>query len=70
MSQMSLDAHTLQSLRDSLHGTLICPGDQEYEAARKVWNGMIDRKPTLIVQCADAADVITAIHFACARSRS
>ena len=64
MSQMSLDSHTLRKLGDSLHGTLICPGDQEYEATRRVWNGMIDRKPTLIVQCADAADVITAIHFA------
>jgi FAD/FMN-containing dehydrogenase len=40
------------------------PGDGGYEAARAVYNGMIDRHPRLIARCVDAADVITAVEFA------
>jgi FAD/FMN-containing dehydrogenase len=64
MSQTARDPHTLRSLKESVHGTLICPGDEEYHSARRIWNGRIDRRPDLIVRCADTADVITAIHFA------
>jgi FAD/FMN-containing dehydrogenase len=64
MSQTAIDPHTLRSLRESVHGTVICPGDEEYHSARSVWNGMIDKHPALIVRCADAADVITAVQFA------
>ena len=64
MSQIGINPHALRGLGESVHGTLICPSDEDYHNARKVWNGMIDRQPTLIVRCADAADVITAIQFA------
>ena len=64
MSQTAIDPATLRALRESLHGTLFCPGDEEYHSARRIWNGMIDKHPALIVRCADAADVTTAIHFA------
>lgn len=64
MSQTGIAPEILRGLRESLHGTLICPGDEDYEAARRVWNGMIDRQPTLIVRCADAADVIKAVQCA------
>jgi FAD/FMN-containing dehydrogenase len=64
MSQTARDPRALLGLRESVHGTLICPGDEEYHRARRIWNGMIDRQPALIVRCADAADVITAINFA------
>ncbi|HEX6110594.1 MAG TPA: FAD-binding oxidoreductase [Ktedonobacteraceae bacterium] len=55
-----LDASTLKG---SLRGELIQPGDAGYDAARKVYNGMIDRHPALIARCADVADVIAAVNF-------
>ena len=58
LSQGSLD-----SLKASLRGPLIEPGDAAYETARKVYNGMIDRRPRLIARCADVSDVITALRF-------
>src|SRR5215467_8443186 len=60
----SLDEAAIKELRTSLRGALLCPGDNDYETARRVWNGMIDRKPALIVRCAGVADVITAVNFA------
>ena len=54
----------LDKLRVSLHGQLIQPDDADYEDARNVWNGMIDKHPELIVRCADDADVVNAINFA------
>jgi len=47
----------------SLRGDVVQPGDPGYDEARKVYNGMIDRRPRLIVRCADTADVITAVNF-------
>src|SRR5713101_9312188 len=64
MLEHTLNPATLQDLKAHLHGELICPNDHCYGAARKVWNGMIDRYPTVIVCCADLADVVHAIQFA------
>ena len=47
-----------------LRGVAIRPGDAVYDASRRVWNGMIDRRPALIVHCADVADVVVAVCFA------
>ena len=47
-----------------LGGGLLRPGDDGYDAARTVWNGMIDRRPALIARCAGAADVVAAVDFA------
>ena len=53
-----------QDLKAQLHGELICPNDRGYDASRKVWNGMIDIYPALIVRCADVVDVVHAVQFA------
>jgi FAD/FMN-containing dehydrogenase len=54
----------LVDLRKSLRGELILPGQEGYESARRVWNGMIDKRPAMIVRCAGAADVAKAVVFA------
>jgi FAD/FMN-containing dehydrogenase len=47
-----------------LRGQVIRQGDRDYDAARRVYNGMIDRHPRFIVRCLDVADVIAAVNFA------
>ena len=47
-----------------LRGNIMTPGSGEYKAARKVYNGMIDRHPRVIIRCADVADVREAVLFA------
>ena len=58
-----LSQATIASFKSSLRGEVIEPGDAGYDAARKVYNGMIDRRPRLIARCADVADVIAAVNF-------
>jgi FAD/FMN-containing dehydrogenase len=52
------------ALAERLTGQVIAPDHPEYETARRVWNGMIDKRPAVIARCADAADVATAVRFA------
>lgn len=58
---------TFDELRRSLHGELLEPTSPGYDAARRVWNGAIDRRPACIARCTGAADVVAAVRFA--RSR-
>ena len=59
-----LEEATVQKFADSLRGPLLGPGEDGYDGARKVWNGMIDRHPALIARCAGVADVVAAVRFA------
>lgn len=54
----------LKELQKSLRGALLLPGNAQYDDARRVWNGMIDKRPGLIVRCTGAADVTQAVNFA------
>ncbi|MFN4142121.1 FAD-binding oxidoreductase [Aestuariivirga sp.] len=54
----------IDTLRSKLRGELLEPGQSGYDAARVVWNGMIDRRPLLIARCRNAADVVAAVGFA------
>ena len=54
----------MDSLAKRLRGSLILPADPRYESARRVWNGLIDRRPRAIACVADEGDVVTAIQFA------
>jgi len=59
-----LEESVVEGLRAGLRGELIEPGNEAYDEARKVYNAMIDKRPALIVRCADVADVIAAVNFA------
>lgn len=52
------------ALAGQLQGRLIGPEDPEYDTARSVWNGMIDRHPSMVVECAGADDIVAALYFA------
>jgi FAD/FMN-containing dehydrogenase len=54
----------IASLAQRLAGNVITPDDAAYETARRVWNGMIDKRPAVIARCADAGDVSVALRFA------
>ena len=54
----------LRTLTDRFHGEIVRPADPGYDAARVVWNGMVDRRPALIVRPTGATDVATAVGFA------
>ena len=59
-----MNEDSIAELKRSLRGRLIQPGDADYDEARKVYNGMIHKKPRLIARCADVADVIRSVNFA------
>lgn len=60
----TISEKAITALRTRLRGTLIRPGEPDYDQARAVWNGMINRRPALIVRCAGNGDVIAAVEFA------
>lgn len=53
-----------EALAQQINGRLIHPGDSDYDEARAVWNGMIDRYPVLIVRAASVSDIIATVNFA------
>lgn len=58
-----LEASHLDALRAQVRGGIILPGDAEYDETRKVYNGMIDKRPGMFVMCVDTADVMYAVNF-------
>ena len=53
-----------EKLKGSIKGSVLVPDDPGYEEARQIWNAMINRRPAVIVQCAQADDVPSVIRFA------
>jgi len=60
----NVNAASIDALRSLVRGPLLVPGDAEYDAARTVWNAMIDRRPAPIVRCLGVADVAICLKFA------
>jgi FAD/FMN-containing dehydrogenase len=61
---MTLCSSEVVSLAKSVVGTLLLPGDAAYDGVRQVWNGMVNKRPALIVRCARTTDVIACVRFA------
>jgi FAD/FMN-containing dehydrogenase len=58
-----LDADKIARFAAGLRGDLIRSGDVGYDAARRLYNGIIDKHPLIIVRCANVADVIASVNF-------
>src|SRR3984893_4816295 len=62
--QVRLAQSEVEALRASLRGPVTATGDPGYDEARKLYNGMIDKRPAALARCVDAADVMTCVNFA------
>jgi FAD/FMN-containing dehydrogenase len=60
---MTLEAHPIDALRPELAGSVLVPSDAAYDDARRLHNGLIDRRPALVVRCHGTADVQAAVRF-------
>lgn len=58
-----LSEDIIQGFMAQLRGSLVQPTDLAYNETRKLYNGMIDKRPALIARCVDVADVIAAVNF-------
>src|SRR2546423_14438496 len=58
------EEEAVKKFRASLRGELLLPEDLEFDTARRVVNGAIDKTPALIVKCAGVADVMNSVKFA------
>jgi FAD/FMN-containing dehydrogenase len=63
-TQAVIEATEVATFQASLRGKVLRHSDAGYDDARKVWNGMIDKRPALIARCAGVADVMDAVNFA------
>jgi FAD/FMN-containing dehydrogenase len=63
-STAALDAPALSTFREAFAGEIVLPDDPGYDAARVVWNGMIDRRPAVVVRPTGLADVLAALRYA------
>jgi len=62
--ELSIESAAVEELRGSIDGSVFLQGDDGYDAAKRVWNGMFDHKrPAMVVQCAAVSDVANAVNF-------
>ena len=59
-----IDPERLRAFRSAFDGEIVLPGDATYDAARAVWNGMVDRRPAIVLRPTNAGEVASALRFA------
>lgn len=64
MARQPIDDEGIRQFAAGFHGSVVRPDDAEYDDARAVWNGMIDRYPAIVARCSGVADVVSAVNFA------
>ncbi len=60
----NIQKQEIENLRGNFRGKILLPEDHGYDTARQIWNGMFDRKPSIIARCVGTSDVIHAVNFA------
>ena len=60
---VDIDRSALTELKESLSGSLVTEGP-DYDTARTIWNATIDRRPAIVIRCADADDLVRSVRFA------
>jgi FAD/FMN-containing dehydrogenase len=60
----TMNAEGFEEFVAGFRGELLRPDDDGYDSARRVWNGMIDKRPAVIARCTGVADVVSAVNFA------
>lgn len=65
-AEVVLEQAVIDTFRAELRGKLLTADDADYDAARRIWNAMIDKRPALLARCTGAADVGKAVRFAAA----
>lgn len=63
-TSVKVDEKKIQEFAVMIRGQVITKNDKSYDEERKVYNGMIDRYPEMIIKCRDVADVINSVNFA------
>ena len=63
-AEQNISDQVIQALKSSIRGDVLLPDDETYDAARSIYNGMIDKRPGMIVTCANVADVIASVNTA------
>jgi FAD/FMN-containing dehydrogenase len=64
LADTTLDPQAVEALAGDFRGQVLVSGDAGYDEARRVWNGMIDKRPAVIARCGGVADVIASVRFA------
>lgn len=62
--RMSIGEEAINDLETAMRGRLLRKDHPDYDNARRIWNGMIDKQPALIAECTGTADIITSVQFA------
>jgi FAD/FMN-containing dehydrogenase len=62
--ETTVKEQAIGTLKETLKGRILTPDSGEYDEVRSIWNAMIDRRPALIIRCANDADVVQAVRFA------
>jgi FAD/FMN-containing dehydrogenase len=63
-TETRLEPQALEEFAMQMRGPILTPADPDYDEARQIWNGLIDRRPAVIARCTGAADVVDAVNFA------
>jgi FAD/FMN-containing dehydrogenase len=59
----TISSEAVETLRQTMRGQLLLPGQDGYESARSIWNAMIDKRPAIVARCAGVSDVLRSVAF-------